>query len=206
MFDDEVDYRPHAWASGEASMRFVLAAVAFALCMPAAAQETPRTLFTHVKVFDGLHEARIEDANVLVEGNLIAAISTEPIEAEGATIIDGAGRTLMPGLIDAHWHTMLVRPTAEQAIYGDLGFISILAGVEAEATLMRGFTTVRDMGGPAFGLKLAIDSGLIPGRGSIPLARCSPRPAAMAIFASLANCPDPRPTDPVRDDRRQHDR
>ncbi len=144
-------------------MRFVLAAVAFALCLPAAAQETPRTLFTQVKVFDGLHEARIEDANVLVEGNLIAAISTEPIEAEGATIVDGGGRTLMPGLIDAHWHTMLVRPTAEQAIHGDLGFISILAGVEAEATLMRGFTTVRDMGGPAFGLKLAIDSGLIPG-------------------------------------------
>jgi imidazolonepropionase-like amidohydrolase len=144
-------------------MRLALAAVAVVLCMPAAAQEASRTLFANVDVFDGIHEARIENANVLVEGNLIAAVSTEPIEAQGATVIDGDGRTLMPGLIDAHWHTMLARPTAEQAIYGDFAFISILAAVEAEATLMRGFTTVRDMGGPAFGLKLAIDSGLVPG-------------------------------------------
>jgi imidazolonepropionase-like amidohydrolase len=146
-------------------MRLALAAVALALCAPAAAQdgEMPRTLFTDVNVFDGVHEARIEGANVLVEGNLIAAVSTEPIEAEGATVIDGGGRTLMPGLIDAHWHTLLVRPTAEQAVFADPGLIAILGSLEAEATLMRGFTTVRDLGGPAFGLKLAIDGGLIPG-------------------------------------------
>jgi imidazolonepropionase-like amidohydrolase len=146
-------------------MRLTFLAVAIAFCLPAAAQDVqaPRTLFTNVDVFDGLHETRIENASVLVEGNIIAAVSTEPIAAERATVIDGAGRTLMPGLIDAHWHTTLVRPTAEQAIYGDFSFISILAALEAEATLMRGFTTVRNMGGPAFGLKLAIDNGLIPG-------------------------------------------
>ena len=69
----------------------------------------------------------------------------------------------MPGLIDNHWHTMLVRPTAAAAIAGDVGYNNIVAGLEATDTLMRGFTTVRDMGGPSFGLKQAIDEGLIPG-------------------------------------------
>ena len=69
----------------------------------------------------------------------------------------------MPGLIDAHWHTILIRPTPEQAIYGDVGFTNLLAGAEARATLMRGFTSVRDLGGPSFGLKQAIDSGVVEG-------------------------------------------
>jgi imidazolonepropionase-like amidohydrolase len=94
---------------------------------------------------------------------MIAAIGPGAVAGPGATTIDGAGRTLMPGLIDAHWHTTLVRPTPEQAIFGDLGFTNLLAGAEATATLMRGFTTVRDMGGPSFGLKQAIDTGLVAG-------------------------------------------
>ncbi|HSO47362.1 MAG TPA: amidohydrolase family protein, partial [Rhizobiaceae bacterium] len=91
------------------------------------------------------------------------AVIDAAAESAGATIVEGGGRTLMPGLIDAHWHTILIRPTPEQAIYGDIGFTTLAAGVEARATLMRGFTTVRDMGGPSFGLKQAIDSGLIEG-------------------------------------------
>ena len=50
---------------------------------------------------------RIENANVLIEGNLIKTVSTSPIDAGGATVIDGGGRTLMPGLIDAHVHLSL---------------------------------------------------------------------------------------------------
>ena len=69
----------------------------------------------------------------------------------------------MPGLIDAHWHTMLVRPNPAEAIASDVGYLNLLASVEAEATLLRGFTTVRDMGGPSFSLKRAIDEGLVPG-------------------------------------------
>nr|WP_278250447.1 amidohydrolase family protein [Paracoccus fontiphilus] len=69
----------------------------------------------------------------------------------------------MPGLIDAHWHTMLIRQTPEQMLFGDVGFVNLLAGAEATATLMRGFTSVRDMGGPSFGLKQAIDTGIVPG-------------------------------------------
>jgi imidazolonepropionase-like amidohydrolase len=134
------------------------------LAAPLAAQPAPpETLFTNVRVFDGKADRLTGPLNVLVRGNRIAAIGPAAAPSPGATVIDGTGRTLMPGLIDAHWHTMLVRPTAEQAIFGDTGFVNLVAGAEATATLMRGFTTVRDMGGPSFGLKQAIDRGIIPG-------------------------------------------
>jgi imidazolonepropionase-like amidohydrolase len=77
--------------------------------------------------------------------------------------IDGGGRTLMPGLIDMHWHTMMVRPTLAELLTADIGYLNLVAGAEATNTLMRGFTTVRDMGGPAFGLKRAIDEGTVAG-------------------------------------------
>ena len=106
-----------------------------------------------------------EPTNVLVWGKLIDRISRTPIPVDrGATttIVDGGGRTLMPGLIDNHWHAMLARTTPAQA-FGDVGFNNLVAGDEATDTLMRGFTTVRDVGGPVFGLKRAIDEGIVKG-------------------------------------------
>jgi imidazolonepropionase-like amidohydrolase len=122
------------------------------------------TLFQNVRIFDGKGASLSAPSNVLIKGNIIERISTEPIAAEpSVTIIAGNGRTLMPGLIDVHWHAMLIRPTAVDSIVGDVGYNNIAAGVEATDTLMRGFTTVRDVGGPTFGLKAAIDKGLIAG-------------------------------------------
>ncbi len=69
----------------------------------------------------------------------------------------------MPGLIDAHWHAMLIRGSPAQGISGDVGYNNIAAADEATDTLMRGFTTVRDVGGPSFGLKQAIDEGITAG-------------------------------------------
>lgn len=138
----------------------VITVLSLAHGIPAQAQ----TLFTNVRIFDGKSGALSAPSNVLVKGNKIERISTSPIAAEpSAAIIAGGGRTLMPGLIDAHWHTMLVRPNPVQAMTNDLGYTNIQAATEASDTLMRGFTTVRDLGGPAFGLKQAIDEGLIPG-------------------------------------------
>ena len=74
-----------------------------------AQQEDFPILFTNVNVFDGVNEELIENANVFVVGNLIAEVSTEPLAAANARIIDGGGRTLMPGLMDAHVHLALVR-------------------------------------------------------------------------------------------------
>ena len=70
------------------------------------------TLFNNVRVFDGKGTSLSEPTNVLVRGNLIERISRTPIPVDRSattTIIDGGGRTLMPGLIDNHWHAMLIR-------------------------------------------------------------------------------------------------
>ena len=142
----------------------IAAALAMLMAGAAAAQAPAEVLFRNVRVFDGKSDRLTAPTSVLVRGNLIAAIGPAVVPtATGATIVEGEGRTLMPGLIDAHWHTILIRPTPEQAIYGDVGFTNLLAGVEARATLMRGFTTVRDLGGPSFGLKQAIDRGVVEG-------------------------------------------
>ncbi|MEM1163678.1 MAG: hypothetical protein AAGJ28_22330, partial [Pseudomonadota bacterium] len=64
-----------------------------------------RTLITDVHLFDDVNDARIENANVLFEDKLLARVTTDPLDTDGATVSDGDGRTLMPGLIDVHWHT-----------------------------------------------------------------------------------------------------
>src|SRR5215470_13524124 len=124
------------------------------------------TLFQNVRIFDGKSGTLSGSSNVLVRGNKIERIATGPIPTDRmatTTLIDGGGRTLMPGLIDVHWHAMLVRPTVAQLLTADIGYINLVAGAEATDTLMRGFTTVRDVGGPTFGLKRAIDEGTVVG-------------------------------------------
>ena len=124
----------------------------------------PVTLFRDVRVFDGKSGELSGQMNVLVRGKTIERIAAKAIAAEPSfTVIEGGGRTLMPGLIDAHWHAMLVRMTPVAALGSDPGYTNLLAGAEATETLMRGFTTVRDMGGPAFALKRAIDEGVVVG-------------------------------------------
>ena len=125
-------------------------ALAAAFCFVHAAQATKSlalTLFENVRIFDGKSEALSANMNVLVRGNTIEKISKDPIPVDGnsAKVIAGGGRTLMPGLIDAHWHTMLVRPTPAALLVDDVGYLNLAAGAEASDTLMRGFTTVRDI-------------------------------------------------------------
>src|SRR5215510_3700167 len=127
------------------------------------AKQPSATLFKNVKVFDGKSDKLTASTSVLVVGNKIEKIGGDIAAPEKATVIDADGRTLMPGLIDAHWHAMLVRPTPAEALTWDVGYANLVAGAEATDTLLRGFTTVRDVGGPAFGLKRAIDEGVVAG-------------------------------------------
>jgi len=123
-------------------------------------------IFENVRIFDGTSARLSGPSNVLTVGEVIKTISSAPIaDPPGITMtrIQGNGRTLMPGLIDSHWHTMFAAPSMFQLIEGDLGYLTFLASAEAEATLMRGFTTVRDLGGPSFALKRAIDEGVVVG-------------------------------------------
>lgn len=143
-----------------------LLAAANALAPAAHAAQTA-VVIENVRIFDGRSPARASaPANVLIVGNTIEAISpaavTPPADAQ-ITRIDGAGRTLMPGLIDAHWHAMLVGQTLMDAMTSEVGYTNLRAAQVAEATLMRGFTTVRYMGGPVQGLRRAIEEGRFPG-------------------------------------------
>ena len=87
-------------------------------------------IFENVRIFDGTVDRLSGPSNVLTVGNVITAISGAPIpDPPGVTVtrIQGGGRTLMPGLIDNHWHTMFASPSMAQMIEGDLGYLTLLA-------------------------------------------------------------------------------
>jgi imidazolonepropionase-like amidohydrolase len=147
-----------------------MAASIAALGLPkhACAQPAPappsRFLFTNFRLFDGKSGALREGLRLLVEGNQITAVATgNPAAPDDAHVIDCGGRVIMPGLIDAHWHALFAALPVFRLMTEDVGFIHLAAGAEAERTLMRGFTTVRDLGGPVFAIKQAIDQGLVAG-------------------------------------------
>lgn len=139
----------------------------------AQAAETPASpgriqgvVFENVRIFDGTSSSLSEPSNVLVTGNTIQSISTGPVEPPVGvklTRIAGEGRTLMPGLIDAHTHLMLATLPPMVILSSDVGFLNVAAVKAADDMLLRGFTSVRDLGGPVFGLKRGIDLGLVPG-------------------------------------------
>lgn len=106
--------------------------------------------------------------DVLIESNLIKRVGTGLKAADGATLIDGGGRTLMPGLTDSHVHLM-INDAPHVSIYEKpWAFVGAQAVAGAKAMLLRGFTTVRDVGGPVSGLKDAIDMGLVEGPRILP--------------------------------------
>jgi imidazolonepropionase-like amidohydrolase len=135
---------------------------------PALGQDGAPILITNVNVFDGQSEQLIENANVVVTGNLITAVSTEPLVVAGGTVIDGGGRTMIPGLIDVHWHTSYCCAAQSTVVTGDILEIAIRGAIGSEGTLMRGFTTIRDVGGNPFATKKMIDAGEIPGPRIVP--------------------------------------
>lgn len=134
--------------------------------VPAVAQQpVAETIFRNVRVLDVVDGRLGPPTSVVIRGNTIAAIGPSADLDSKAEIIDGKGRTLMPGLIDVHVHLTFgavllsdlydPKTTAEQ--------LGAAAAKSATEMLLRGFTAVRDMGGPIFPLKRAIDSGKVRG-------------------------------------------
>jgi imidazolonepropionase-like amidohydrolase len=131
---------------------------------PSASVSGPTTLFQDVRIFDGKSAMLSAPSNVLVKNNIIERISASPITVDvNATVIAGNGRVLMPGLIDAHWHSFMAGTPQMLLMTAPSDYLLLLAARQAETTLMQGFTTVRDLGGPVFGLKRAIDEGVTVG-------------------------------------------
>ena len=140
----------------------------FLISGPLSAQQegAASTLFENVRIFNGTDTELSPPSNVLVRGNVIDTISTDPIATDDSTrttVISGDGRTLMPGLIDVHVHIVMSTIPIVTMMRADPDYVILISGQAAEGMLMRGFTSVRDLAGPTFGLKRAIDEGVITG-------------------------------------------
>ncbi len=145
-------------------MKHILYTLILALTLPSFATKIQeKILFTNIKIFDGKHQELKVGYKLLVEKNKITKIAKDLKADANTTLIDGKGSVLMPGLIDAHTHLM-VTDTFENVIYRqEQTYVGAVAAKAAYAMLMRGFTTIRDAGGPVSGVKRAIDNGIIIG-------------------------------------------
>jgi len=122
-------------------------------------------LFREVRVLDTARGTLGAPTDVLVRGSRIAAIGAGARSSPSTRVIEGRGRTLMPGLIDVHWHSTFTSLSQADMLAKDATPETLAAAVAAESqrTLLRGFTSVRDAGGPVFELKAAIDAGKVQG-------------------------------------------
>jgi imidazolonepropionase-like amidohydrolase len=119
-------------------------------------------LLRNASIVDGTSAEPRPGMNILIEDEIFREVGDAPI-ATAADAIDLRGRTVMPGLIDCHVHVVAsVVNLAQNALLPD-SLVAARAGVIMRDMLMRGFTSVRDVGGADFGLKLAVQEGLILG-------------------------------------------
>jgi imidazolonepropionase-like amidohydrolase len=161
--------------------------VALSLC--ATAQKL--VLITNVKIFNGKDNKTVS-GNVLITDDAITKISTAPIPTNKSaftTIIDGKGKFLMPGLIDAHVHTMFESIQMAVGLTSDIGYVNIVAAKAAENQLLRGFTSVRDLGGASFSLKRSIDEGLVRGPRIFPSGATISQTSGHGDFGGATDVP-----------------
>jgi imidazolonepropionase-like amidohydrolase len=138
----------------------------FIIDVKAQGKNENQIIFSNVRVFDGSSQQLSLPVNVFIKGNNIEKIDAKPIVVSGDVVnINGKGKTLMPGLIDVHVHLTFGALTMEQMMSPDFNMETAMTfiGQSAEAMLMRGFTGIRDMGGPIFPIKEAIDNQKMKG-------------------------------------------
>jgi imidazolonepropionase-like amidohydrolase len=123
----------------------------------------PQILFRNLNLLDPRWNEARGGYEVLVEGDTIKEVSPKPIKAARAKVVDCGKRTLMPGLIDCHVHVFLVEVNFRLLESMPLTLLTAKSADLMKGMIDRGFTTVRDTGGADWGIKTAVDSGLIPG-------------------------------------------
>ncbi|MFM7426141.1 MAG: amidohydrolase family protein [Elainella sp.] len=180
-----------------------IAQTSFVQSQPAPANQAapPGVLFENVRIFNGTATQLSTPSNVLVVGNSIQSISTGEINAPtGATRINGNGRVLMPGLIDAHTHIVMETTPVEELLSPNTTAETIFkaAAQNATAMLLRGFTSIRDMAGPAFQLQKAIDRGDLVGPRIYPSGAMISQTSGHGDFRSLSEIPRFPTTPPSR--------
>lgn len=157
-------------------MRLLAAALLLFLTVvrPASADAPPArpVLLRPTAVFDGTSPVLHRGWSVLVSGDRIVAAGASVQAPPDARVIELPGMTLMPGMIEGHSHLFLhpynETPWDRQVLHESIAERTVRATVAARATLMAGFTTVRDLGteGAGYadvGLKKAIEQGIVPG-------------------------------------------
>ncbi|MGB3063574.1 amidohydrolase family protein [Sphingobacterium thalpophilum] len=148
-------------------LRHIFTIIYVALSLHAVEAQQKLLLLQDVKLIDHSSQSLTGPRHVLIRGNLIEKISDSPISLpdENLLKIDARGKTLIPGLIDAHVHLVFGALTMPQMMTSDLSeeFLLERVGQSAQKMLLRGFTSVRDVGGPIFPLKSAIDKGKLAG-------------------------------------------
>ncbi len=123
----------------------------------------PRIILTNALVLDAEKGELTGERSVLVEDGRIAAVAEAAIRRKEAQIVDLEGRTLMPGLCDAHVHVTAVTPDFAALRHWSPSYVTARAAEVLKGMLMRGFTTVRDAGGADYGLAQAVEEGYIVG-------------------------------------------
>jgi len=122
-----------------------------------------QTIFMNAMVMDPIKGLLTGERHVLIEDGVIAAVSAAAIRRKDAQAFDLKGRTLMPGLCDAHVHVTAVTPDFAALRHWSPSYVTARAAEVLKGMLMRGFTTVRDAGGADFGLARAVEEGYLAG-------------------------------------------
>lgn len=148
-------------------MKFKSLLALFLASSTVAFAQTKQVLIENVRILDHKTAALTAPMNVLVSGETIEKISPSAISVKGSDVtkINGNGKTLMPGLIDVHVHMVFGALSMEQMMSPTATPESLMQNVAVGANnmLMRGFTSVRDAGGPIFPLKAAVDADKVAG-------------------------------------------
>ncbi|MGH7334673.1 MAG: amidohydrolase family protein [Candidatus Rokuibacteriota bacterium] len=148
------------------------------------------TLFTNAGlILDGFAE-RQASFHVLVKGRYIHAVSARPLDHGDATIIDVAGRTLMPGLIDAHCHITGLSLSPKNIAY-PASEIAMAAASYLRSSLMDGFTTIREAGGADYSIARRLAEGTIVGPRLFYSGRALTQTGGGADFRSPVELNDP---------------
>jgi imidazolonepropionase-like amidohydrolase len=128
-------------------------------------------ILANCAIVDGTRNARREGHHVLIEDGHIREVADRPLSSAAAETIDLKGRTLMPGLIDAHVHVLAMDTSIARLGEQPLTLVAMHAARILEGMLRRGFTTVRDAGGADWGIAEAVAQGLVPGPRLFPSGR-----------------------------------
>jgi imidazolonepropionase-like amidohydrolase len=121
------------------------------------------TIVRNAAVLDPVSATRVEGQAVAVENGRIADVGPRLTGPSDAVIVDAGNRTVMPGLIDAHTHPAIVDEDVFGLAEWPPSYVAARAGRVLRGMLLRGFTSIRDVGGGDHGLARAVDEGYFDG-------------------------------------------